>query len=76
MKLLKQIKNTLQSIDNTLKRIEVILLNLQKKEMEKSSPLEIVQGALSDELSKTPVYPMKLVQEMLEPLIQPEENII
>lgn len=62
MKLLKQIKNTLQSIDNTLKRIEVILLNFQKKEIEKPFPLEVVQDALS----KTPVYPMKLVQELSE----------
>lgn len=66
------IENTLQSIDDTLKRIEVILLKYQKEEAEKPSPLEAVQDAVSDAISTMQVHPMRLVQGTLEPLKQLE----
>lgn len=68
------IENTLQSIDDTLKRIEVILLSHQKEEAEKPSPLEAVQDAVSDAISTMQVHPMRLVQGTLKPLKQLEQT--
>ncbi len=48
--------STLQSIDGTLKRIETILLDFQKKEC--YSPLKILQDAVAVSLSET-----KAIQE-------------
>lgn len=58
------IENTLQSIDDTLKHIEVILLNHQKEKAEKSSPLEAVQDTVSDAISTMQLNQFKGCQNL------------
>lgn len=48
----RAVKETLQSIDDTLKRIEIILLGHVDSDLDSQSPLDTLQDAVAVSLSK------------------------
>lgn len=49
---MRAVKETLQSIDDTLKRIEIILLGHVDSDLDSQSPLDTLQDAVAVSLSK------------------------